>query len=44
MNKNVIVAYLNLFANAIDNFSHGLAVGASFVIGNKVTKSFINLQ
>lgn len=35
--KHEVVAYLNLLANAIDNFSHGLAIGASFVIGYKVS-------
>lgn len=41
LNNNIkkpskISAYLNLFANAIDNFSHGLAVGASFSAGIKI--------
>ncbi len=31
-----IIGYLNLLANGIDNFSHGLAVAASFIIGIKV--------
>ncbi|CBY42981.1 unnamed protein product, partial [Oikopleura dioica] len=26
-------AYVNLFANCLDNFTHGLAIGGSFVIG-----------
>jgi len=28
--------YLNLIANGFDNFTHGLAIGASFLIGSKV--------
>lgn len=28
--------YLNLFANAIDNFTHGLAVGSSYLISTRV--------
>ena len=28
--------YLNLFANIIDNFTHGLAVAASFLAGHKI--------
>lgn len=28
--------YLNLIANGCDNFTHGLAIGASFLAGNKV--------
>ncbi|XP_065194171.1 zinc transporter ZIP13-like [Sycon ciliatum] len=28
--------YLNLFANIVDNFTHGLAVSASFLAGHKV--------
>lgn len=31
-----ISGYLNLFANVIDNFTHGLAVGGSFIVSNKV--------
>ena len=31
-----ISGYLNLMANCIDNFSHGLAVGGAFLIGPKV--------
>lgn len=34
---NPMIGYLNLFANAIDNFTHGLAVAASFIVGNKVS-------
>ena len=30
------LGYLNLIANAIDNFNHGLAVGAAFMVSNKV--------
>ena len=30
------LGYLNLMANAIDNFNHGLAVGAAFMVSNKV--------
>ncbi|VDI54913.1 solute carrier family 39 (zinc transporter), member 13 [Mytilus galloprovincialis] len=32
-----ISGYLNLFANVIDNFTHGLAVGGSFIVSNKVS-------
>lgn len=28
--------YLNLIANGFDNFTHGLAIGASFLVGTKV--------
>jgi zinc transporter 13 len=31
-----IAGYLNLLANSIDNYTHGLAVGASFLINMKV--------
>lgn len=31
-----IAGYLNLLANGIDNFAHGLAVAASFLVGTKV--------
>ncbi|XP_060063599.1 zinc transporter ZIP13-like [Ylistrum balloti] len=31
-----ISGYLNLLANVIDNFTHGLAIGGSFVVSNKV--------
>ncbi|CAI9718686.1 zinc transporter ZIP13-like [Octopus vulgaris] len=31
-----ISGYLNLLANIIDNFTHGLAVGGSFLVCNKV--------
>ncbi|XP_035219161.1 zinc transporter ZIP13-like [Stegodyphus dumicola] len=31
-----ISGYLNLMANSIDNFTHGLAVAASFLVGIKV--------
>lgn len=31
-----VAGYLNLLANGIDNFTHGLAVAASFLIGIKV--------
>lgn len=31
-----ITGYLNLMANSIDNFTHGLAVSASFVVGTKM--------
>ncbi|KAI1278080.1 Zinc transporter ZIP13 [Halotydeus destructor] len=34
--KKDISGYLNLFANGIDNFTHGLAVSASFLAGTKV--------
>ncbi|XP_021375578.1 zinc transporter ZIP13-like isoform X2 [Mizuhopecten yessoensis] len=31
-----VSGYLNLLANVIDNFTHGLAIGGSFVVSNKV--------
>lgn len=31
-----VMGYLNLFANCIDNFTHGLAVAGSFVVSTKV--------
>ena len=31
-----VVGYLNLLANSIDNFTHGLAVAGSFVVSTKV--------
>jgi len=31
-----IIGYLNLLANCIDNFTHGLAVGGSFVVSAPV--------
>jgi len=31
-----VSGYLNLIANCVDNFSHGLAVGGAFLIGPKV--------
>lgn len=31
-----VSGYLNLLANVIDNFTHGLAVGGSFLVSNKV--------
>lgn len=31
-----ISGYLNLLANCIDNFSHGLAVGGGFLVSNKM--------
>uniref|UniRef100_A0A0K8R7H9 Putative zinc transporter n=1 Tax=Ixodes ricinus TaxID=34613 RepID=A0A0K8R7H9_IXORI len=31
-----VTGYLNLLANSIDNFTHGLAVAASFLIGTKM--------
>ena len=36
-NRDISVSgYLNLIANCVDNFSHGLAVGGAFLIGPKV--------
>lgn len=35
------VGWLNLFANFMDNFTHGLAIGASYCIGPKVTCTFL---
>lgn len=34
--KKQVTGYLNLLANFIDNFTHGLAVGGSFMVGPKV--------
>ncbi|XP_078357847.1 LOW QUALITY PROTEIN: zinc transporter ZIP13-like [Oculina patagonica] len=31
-----VVGYLNLLANSIDNFTHGLAVAGSFIVSTKV--------
>lgn len=31
-----VSGYLNLMANSIDNFTHGLAVGGSFLVGFRV--------
>lgn len=31
-----VTGYLNLMANSIDNFTHGLAVAASFLVGTKM--------
>ncbi|EDO48819.1 predicted protein, partial [Nematostella vectensis] len=31
-----VVGYLNLFANIIDNFTHGLAIAGSFLVSRKV--------
>ena len=31
-----VSGYLNLMANCVDNFSHGLAVGGAFLIGPKI--------
>ncbi|XP_022917984.2 zinc transporter ZIP13 homolog [Onthophagus taurus] len=31
-NKKHITGYLNLFANAIDNFTHGLSLGGAFLV------------
>lgn len=31
-----IAGYLSLIANGFDNFTHGLAIGASFLVGSKV--------
>lgn len=36
MHEIEIAGYLNLFANGIDNFTHGLAVAASFLVGTKI--------
>ncbi|XP_058017809.1 zinc transporter ZIP13 isoform X2 [Ahaetulla prasina] len=33
---NLMSGYLNLLANTIDNFTHGLAVAASFLVSRKV--------
>ncbi|KAM3957998.1 LOW QUALITY PROTEIN: zinc transporter Zip99C [Aphomia sociella] len=34
--KKHVAGYLNLMANSIDNFTHGLAVGGSFLVGFRV--------
>lgn len=34
--RSMITGYLNMVANGIDNFSHGLAVAASFLVGQKI--------
>ncbi|PIK41397.1 hypothetical protein BSL78_21746 [Apostichopus japonicus] len=34
--KKQVTGYLNLLANFIDNFTHGLAVGGSFMVSSKV--------
>lgn len=34
--SNPMTGYLNLLANAFDNFIHGIAVGASFLAGYKM--------
>ncbi|RWS30715.1 zinc transporter ZIP13-like protein [Leptotrombidium deliense] len=34
--NNQVTGYLNLFANSVDNFTHGLAVAASFLVGVKI--------
>lgn len=31
-----VAGYLSLIANGFDNFTHGLAIGASFLVGSKV--------
>ncbi|GAU92777.1 hypothetical protein RvY_04817 [Ramazzottius varieornatus] len=31
-----VTGYLNLFANCVDNFTHGLAIGGSFLVSSKV--------
>lgn len=33
-----VSGYLNLLANTIDNFTHGLAVAASFLVSKKVSR------
>lgn len=35
-----VVGYLNLLANSIDNFTHGLAVAGSFIVSTKVSLGF----
>ena len=35
-NKHSATGYLNLVANCIDNFNHGLAVGGAFLVSTKV--------
>ncbi|CAG0887636.1 unnamed protein product [Cyprideis torosa] len=34
--KKDVTGYLNLLANGVDNFAHGLAVGGSFLAGTRV--------
>lgn len=36
ISPSLVTGYLNLMANGIDNFSHGLAVAASFLVGIKI--------
>lgn len=36
LDKWSAAGYLNLIANGFDNFTHGLAIGASFLVGPKV--------
>jgi len=33
--RNVQLALINLMANCIDNFTHGLAIGSAFMLGSK---------
>lgn len=33
-----IAAFMNLFANVMDNFTHGLAVGGSFLVNIRVSE------
>jgi zinc transporter 13 len=32
-----VSGWLNLFANVVDNFTHGLAVGGSFLVSKRVS-------
>lgn len=32
-----VSGYLNLFANVVDNFTHGLAVAGSFLVSRRVS-------
>jgi len=33
--RNVQLAFINLLANCIDNFTHGLAIGSAFMLGSE---------
>ena len=39
-----VVGYLNLLANSIDNFTHGLAVAGSFIVSTKVSLLKFNFK
>uniref|UniRef100_T1J104 Uncharacterized protein n=1 Tax=Strigamia maritima TaxID=126957 RepID=T1J104_STRMM len=41
--KKHIVGYLNLMANSIDNFTHGLAVAGSFLVSTKILTAGVGI-